>query len=270
MKDTLAPFVLVVDGDNTLWDTNAVFENAQFNMLRNLKKQNLNIDPVSEFSTLREFDDILVKHYNKHEYDFSILAFSLYLFFKGLERDEAIRRAREAFDNRLDVDGMDLAMECGNRFKKKLRDFPRLFEGAKRALQDLRRHGCVIILSSEGDKERVRRIIEHYSIESCFDFILNGEKSVGQFEKAKKLGIRIWRMRHPRVDTIPETIVIGDLLDRDIKFGNLIGAITIYKPGGYKGRQTPRSKDEIPAYEINEMHEVVNVLLKLKKKDSSA
>jgi len=270
MKDRLTPFILVVDGDNTLWDTNAVFEYAQLNMLSNLKKENLNIDPVSGFSILREFDDVLVKHYNRREYDFSVLALSLYLFFRGLERDEAIRRAREAFDNRLDVEGMNVAKECGNKFKKDMRNFPPLFDDVKETLEDLRRQGCVVILSSEGDKERVRRIVKYHSIDRCVDFILNEEKSVEQFEEARKLGIRVWRRSHPRVDIIPETIVIGDLLDRDIKFGNLIGATTIYKPGGYKGHQRPRNKDEIPAYEIREMNEVANVLLRLKRKHSSA
>ena len=265
MKDRIAA-ILILDGDNTLWDTNAVFENAQLNMLRNLVKENLNIDSAKEFSRLREFDDILVKHYKKHEYDFSVLALSLYLFYKGLEWDEAIRRSCEAFEKKLDIEGMDLAIKCGNKFKEELRKFPPVFKDVKKTLETLKQHNCVIILSSEGDKERVRRIIQYYSMERYFDHILNGRKSVEQFKEARKTGIQIWRVRYPKDKKIPKIIVIGDLLDRDIQFGNLIGAITVYKPGGYKGHETPRNENEKPNYEIKEMHEVVDILLKLVQK----
>ena len=265
MKDGIAA-ILIVDGDNTLWDTNAVFENAQLNMLRNLVKENLNIDPETEFSRLREFDDILVKYYNKHEYDFSVLALSLYLFYKGLERDKAIQRACEAFEKKLDIEGMDFAIKCGNKFKEELRKFPPVFKDIKKTLETLKQHNCVIILSSEGDKERVRRIIKYYSMERYFDHILNGRKSVEQFKEARKIGKQIWHVRYPEDKKTPKIIVIGDLLDRDIQFGNLIGAITVYKPGGYKGQQTPRNENEKPNYEIKEMHEVIDILLKLVQK----
>jgi FMN phosphatase YigB (HAD superfamily) len=259
MKDGIA-VILIVDGDNTLWDTNVIFENAQLNMLRNLNKENLNIDPETEISRLREFDDVLVRHYNKHEYDFSVLALSLYSFYKGLERDEAIRRACEAFEKKLDIERMDFAIKCGNKFKEELRKFPPLFKDAKETLETLKQHDCVIILSSEGDKERVRRILRYYSMESYFDHVLNGRKSVEQFKEARKIGIQIWRMKHLEDKKIPKIMVVGDLLDRDIQFGNLIGAITVYKPGGYKGHQTPRNENEKPNYQIKEMHEVIDIL----------
>jgi len=262
VKDEIA-VIVIVDGDNTLWDTNAVFETAQLNMLRNLNRGDLNIDPKAEFPRLREFDEILVKHYNKHEYDFSVLAFSLYLFFKGLKRDEAIRRAYEAFEKKLGIEAMDFAIKLGNQFKKELRKFPSLFKDVKETLETLKQHECVIILSSEGDKKRVRRIVRYYSIERYFDHILNGRKSVEQFEKARKIGIQKWRIRHPYDKKIPKIIVIGDLLDRDIRFSNLMGAITVYKPGGFKGRQIPRNETEKPKYEIKEMHEVIDLLLRL-------
>lgn len=252
--------IVIVDGDNTLWDTNAVFENAQLNMLHCLNKENLNIDPKSEFLTLREFDDILVEHYNSHEYNFSVLALALYLHFKGAKRDEAISKACKAFENKLGIEGINLAMKCGNIFEKDLRKFPPLFKDVKKTLKVLKQHGCVIILSSEGNKERVRRIIKYYSMEAYFDHILNGRKSIEQFKEAKNIGISIWSIRHTDDETIPKIVVIGDLLDRDIRFGNQIGAITVYKPGGYKNHQIVKDKDEMPTYKIKEMNEIINVL----------
>lgn len=252
--------ILIVDGDNTLWDSNAVFKNAQLTMLKNLNKINLNITPKAEFLRLREFDDILVKHFKKHEYNFSILALSLYLYFKGSKRDEAIQRACEAFDKELNVEGKDSATKCGVIFNEDLRKLPVLFKDVKKTLETLKQLDCVVILSSEGDKERVRRIIKYHSVEHYFDHIMNGRKSVKQFEEAKEIGMQIWSRKHPKDRRIPKVVVIGDLLDRDIQFGNLIGATTIYKPGGYKGYQRPANENETPNYEVKEMCEIINVL----------
>lgn len=268
-KKNIISAILIVDGDNTLWDTNAVFETAQLNMLRCLDRECLNIDPKREFSTLREFDDILVEHYKKHEYDFSVLALALYLFFKGAKREEAISRARKAFENKLYIERIDLAIKCNNIFKKDLEKFPPLFKNVKETLNVLKQYGCIIILSSEGDKERVRRIIKHYSLEEDFDYIVNERKSVEQFKEAKNIGTRIWRSRNTGIETIPEIMVIGDLLDRDIRFGNQIGAITIHKRGGYKSHQISRDKDEIPNYEIKEMCEIIDILSEIEKKPSN-
>jgi len=255
--------ILIIDGDNTLWDTNAVFKNAQLNMLNCLRKEIPKIDPETEFFRLRDFDDILIKHYNKHEYDFSVLALSLYLYYKGSEKHEAIQKAFETFEKKLHVEGMDFTMKCGNKFKEDLRKVPPLFKGAEETLEILKKHACVIILSSEGDKNRVRKIIQYYSMERYFDHILNGRKSVEQFKEAKKIGIKIWRENHPEDREIPKTIVIGDLLDRDILFGNQIDAVTVYKPSGYKGHEIPKNENEKPNYEINEIDEIIGILAKL-------
>lgn len=262
--------ILIVDGDNTLWDTNAIFETAQLNMLRCLDKEVSNIDPKTEFLKLREFDDILVKHYKKHEYNFSVLALALYLFFKGAKRDEAISRACKVFENKLNVGEIEIAIKCSNIFKNDLKKFPPLFKNVKETLNVLKEYGCILILSSEGNKERVREIIKYYSFEEYFDYIVNERKSFEQFKEAKNIGIKMWGSRYLGNETIPKIIVIGDLLDRDIRFGNQIGAITIYKPGGYKGHQISRDKDEIPNYEIKNIGEVIDILSKLKYKPSKS
>ena len=182
------------------------------------------------------------------------------MFFKGEKRGEAISIACEAFENKRNIEGKDIAMKCCGTFKKDLKKFPPLFRGVKKALDLLKQYGCIIILSSEGDKERVRRIIKHYSIEEYFDHILYERKSVEQFKEAKNIGLSIWHSRHIGNETISKIMVIGDLLDRDIRFGNQIGAITVYKPGGYKNHQIARDKDERPDYEIKEICELIDIL----------
>jgi putative hydrolase of the HAD superfamily len=249
---------MIVDGDNTLWDTNSVFADAQVNILKCLRRSDSTFNLQDGFRKLRQIDDVLIKQYGRHEYDFSVLVLALYHFFKGEEEEAAVRMACRAFETRTPSEGMDIAVKCGKQFKKDLRKFPALFKDSKKTLQTLKKRGAVLILSSEGDKERISRILNHYLMKRLFDHIMDGAKSVEQLKEAKNVGTIILKNRHSTA--APKTVVVGDLLDRDILFGNKIGAITIYRPGGYKGRQTPQSKDEIPDYEIYEFREIIDIL----------
>ena len=85
---------------------------------------------------------------------------------------------------------MDLFYDRPN---KDLKKFPPLFNNVKETLDVLKQYGGIIILSSEGDKERVRRIIKHHSLEKYFDYIVNERKSFEQFEEAKNIGIKSMR-----------------------------------------------------------------------------
>ncbi|MGA2784694.1 MAG: HAD hydrolase-like protein [Candidatus Bathyarchaeia archaeon] len=55
-------------------------------------------------------------------------------------------------------------------------------------------------------------------------------------------------------------VVVGDLLDRDIRIGNRIGAITVLRLGGYKPNQNPSDKMEKPDYVISEIPELLRIV----------
>jgi ribonucleotide monophosphatase NagD (HAD superfamily) len=55
-------------------------------------------------------------------------------------------------------------------------------------------------------------------------------------------------------------ILIGDSLKRDIKIGNQVGFITIYKPSPFMGQENPQSSDEKPHYTIQTLKELPALL----------
>lgn len=255
--------VIIIDGDNTLWDTNAIFTEAQMNILEELKNEGLDIDPETEFHTLRSFDDMLVKKYRQYEYDFRVLALALYLFYNNWDQEKAIEGAFEAFERGIRIKGKGIARKCYNAFKKKMQKFPPLFNDVKKTLAFLKdKLGNVLILISEGDKDRIRRVIRHLNIGIYFDYVIGGTKSVKKYREAASKGLEIFHKRYPNI-LAPKTVVVGDLLDRDILLGNKIGAITVHKPGGYKPDQKPRNKMEYPNYKIKNIVEIIEIITRL-------
>src|SRR5260221_4397357 len=103
-------------------------------------------------------------------------------------------------------------------------------------------------------------ICGHYKMDNYFHEIIVGDKSPQGWLNAKEKAVKVFEELWPNEDREPLLFVIGDLLERDIKPGNLIGAKTIYKPGGYKGRETPTSSEDTPAVTVSTMKEVAALL----------
>ena len=65
--------IIVFDADNTLWDTDGVFKNAQKALLQKLADADLLADPDSEISKLRAVDRQLFARMGRFEYNFKAL-----------------------------------------------------------------------------------------------------------------------------------------------------------------------------------------------------
>src|SRR5689334_17438900 len=86
--------VVVFDADNTLWDTNAVFRDAQLELLRVFEKHRLITSAEAELGTLRQIDRALIRRSGHFEYDFTALADALVEYYTaGISTDEAADRA---------------------------------------------------------------------------------------------------------------------------------------------------------------------------------
>src|SRR5688572_9051271 len=83
-------FVLIFDADNTLWDTNAVFHAAQVAMLGVFEEAKLLANARDQVAHLRAIDRALMRHYDRHEYDFkTLIAAVAYHFLQGLGIEDA-------------------------------------------------------------------------------------------------------------------------------------------------------------------------------------
>jgi FMN phosphatase YigB (HAD superfamily) len=251
--------IAIFDGDNTLWDTNEVFTSAQKEILQGLARVGIPADPNRDFDLLRRMDDLLVKHFGNHEYDNSHLALCLLRHYRGERIDEVEQVARivgvaESAD-------VQLAQELGAGFLRALARVPELLPDVADSLSEIYQAGLTLmVLYSEGQKNRLTKIVDTYQMSKVFHHIVLGDKSNDDWAKVKDAALRLFNERYPNHNGQPQLYVIGDRLERDIRPGNLIGAKTLYKPGGYKRRETPKDKYDEPTIVVQSMREVVRLL----------
>lgn len=251
--------IAIFDGDNTLWDTNAVFTDAQKNILRGLKEAGIHADRERDFGLLRKVDDLLIKYFGKREYDITHLPLCLIRHFKGDPVEDVNQVAKIVASS--ESTEVTLAQTLGSEFNASLTRLPDLFPDVIEGLSLIRQAGrTVMILYSEGRESRLRRICDHYGMANYFHDIVLGDKSLEDWFNSKERAIKIFKKVFPRETKQPTIYVIGDLLERDVRPGNLIGARTIYKPGGYKGVETPKDEEHTPAMTVSSMKEVVSLL----------
>jgi putative hydrolase of the HAD superfamily len=268
---------MIFDADNTLWDTDSVFRSAQSAILRKLAEAGLVTNPESRLEALRLLDQELTKQLRNFEYDFTVLALAAAYYFStpSLTLKSAVHKALTREEGKIDPKLAIAITEAYESFKDALFKIPKLYPDAEevlRSINDLKTHGNAIatILLSEGDPARLERILRAHKIRerAFFDEIIIGPKSKQTFERAKIAGQKhLPRVRPPKSTLV---IVTGDSLHRDIKFGNEIGAITVYKPSPFKGDEEPHERNERPNYRISKLSELIAILKSLELSQSSA
>lgn len=253
--------IAIFDGDNTIWDTNEVFTLAQKNILSSLKINGFPADPEGDFQTLREVDDLLIAAFSgKREYPIEFLALSLIHKFSGTEVNNVddVQKIINSDPSK----HLDLAKSIEQEFILSLKTIPKLLPGAIEAFERIALQGrTLLVLYSEGRQSRLEAICEYYGMKKHFHCIFIDDKSIEGWNRIKSKSLDEFQKHFQTSSGPTNTIfVIGDLLNVDIKNGNLIGATTIYKPGGYKGFQTPTADIEKPVYSVSSFKEVADII----------
>ena len=255
------PALLIFDADNTLWDTNAVFREAQLALLRPFAEHVPNLSPEEEFVTLREIDRLLFQRLGKFEYDFRILATAIAHFhLQGLSVEDAVCGAMEGTDGALSPSDIALVDQAHQDYSVALQVIPPLLPDTRHVLQTLRekrslQDGLALTLFSEGDPDRLERILMAHGFAgtNVFDATHIGPKSKESFTRFQEIGQGFLNLTN---GSSSQTVVIGDSLKREIKCGNQIGATTVYIPAGFMGAELPTVDDEKPAYTLSRLGEL--------------
>lgn len=257
--------VLVFDADNTLWDTDSIFRSAQTALLQILSKSGFVDEPETHVETLRVLDRELFRRMGRFEYNFKVLSkAATYYFAYRLHPDEAVNKAVCTAEE----DSCELAgviNDAYSAYEKCLMDIPELYPDTELVLSSISvlrklRRSLATVLLSEGEPKRLHRILEFHKIgEKFFDNVVVEEtKSLKAFEKAKCAGLEYLDNARSIEETI--LIIVGDSLRRDIKFGNQLGFVTVYKPAPFMGKEEPQELDENPTYTINRLAELPSLL----------
>jgi len=257
--ETGISWVFILDGDNTLWDSNAIFTRAQMAALGKMPTIAGNLATKKGLEILRRIDDRLISHYGRHDYDSRALFLALLLVSRGAEEIRALRKATRMLATGLPPDLKDEAECCDITFRRELQSVPPLLPGVRTTLETLRRRPSSMILVSEGSHSRIRQIIRAFRLEAYFDRWYAGKKTYSLYRRALRFGLI--KLSTPTGSRI-KTMVVGDLLDKDIRMGNRIGATTVFCAGGYKSDQRPRGKWERPNYRIRNIRELIRIVKK--------
>ena len=247
--------VYIIDADNTLWDTNQVFLGAQMEMIGMLRQNGCRLDQEAAFQAIRALDFKIALALDDFEYDFSRLACALILVDQGLPDTEAVQLACAAEPP---GDEWKTARQAGWAFCRYLNgNCPPLFAGVLETLNALRAGGNTLVLHSEGLRARILRTLSAHSLEPLFDCLTLERKSRDSFQYARQTGERLFRIS---TGGKPEyCIVVGDSPKRDIRFGNLIGAVTVFKPGGWLGVEVPDDPLLTPDFTIGHFPELLEL-----------
>jgi FMN phosphatase YigB (HAD superfamily) len=250
--------LIIFDLDNTLVDKNAVFEKAQTQMITMTK----GADATKEdMKILRKMDSLLITKHQSHLYPFEILALSLWFYYhRNLDMNQSIIESLEILKNPSETTGevkkaVDLAKEATAIHNDILENTPaELFEGVKEVLQILNKRGYRLILLSEGSVALQKKTLETHELNKYFvDVVLCNRKDRQCFQDVKNCWYKTDDGKELTV------IVVGDRIERDIKPGNEIGAVTVWKPGNFNpGTPSPGAKQ--PDYSINDIRRLLSIL----------
>jgi putative hydrolase of the HAD superfamily len=259
--------LFVFDADNTLWDTNAVFSNAQLSLLRVLESFDLIANPELQLPVLRHIDRLLFKRLNRFEYDFKTLSVAVSYFFVhgNLTPEELVEKVLHPSFVSSGTLG-DIAKQAFLAYGQSLEDIPEIFPDAKTTLKALRslnstKCSVVILLLSEGNFQRLQRILQSHKMfgNQYFDEIMvESSKTRDVFARARARGLERLACNN---DSECSSFVVGDSLKRDIKYGNQCGFTTVYKPAGFMGIEIPRDIDEEPTLEISNLEHLIPSLI---------
>src|SRR4029077_5170555 len=231
------------DADNTLWDTNAVFSEAQINLLSVFAEVGLLKDPEAELDTLRKIDRELSRVTGHFEYDCASLAIAVGHYYSGIINVE--QAADFALKQIESVSASVIEQSCV-AFARTLKKIPPLFTDTEEVLRVLTsnrslQQSIVLILFTDGERSRIERILETYRLgESTFDEVVIGRKTVESFKEVRMLALQKLESVE---DSDAKILMIGDSLKRDIGPSKQAGFTTIYKPAGFLGSETPSSSD---------------------------
>jgi putative hydrolase of the HAD superfamily len=261
-------FVLIFDADNTLWDTNAVFQAAHIAMLEVFEQAQLLAHAPSQIAPLRAIDRALMQHYGRHEYDFKTLVAALaYHYLHGFSPDQAAAYAAAKGEAEFDATTRLLMQNAYEVHVRALAELPPLFPGVMEMLTHLHTSRASlphlsVVMFSEGHPARLEQTIEAHCMRqvSYFNEIVMDRKSVDAFKRVGALG-RQYLADAKTCDVT--TIVVGDSIPRDIRYAKAAGFTTVYIPSQFQEWEIPQSAMDRPDFQIASLLELPPILASL-------
>jgi len=243
------PATVLVDADNTLWNTDGVFAAAQLGILKDVRSQlGVETPEPAPLAFVREVDQAIAeRHHDGLRYPPVLLVRGLEKALSGTAPDAAARaslRGRHAYR----ISAAD-AEAIAVRFQSALAATPALRPGVREGLAAMHVDGTRLLVVSEASKGRVEATATAHGILGFFERVLEGRKSVALYRRVLALtraGRRVY--------------MVGDQMNRDIEPASAAGLETIYFPGGFQPRWDRGDASVEPDHVITDFSEVVEIV----------
>jgi putative hydrolase of the HAD superfamily len=224
---------IVIDADNTLWDTNRLFVEAQLGMLNDIRSwMGMTGNLTDPLKFVRDVDQsIAAKHPAGLKYPPELLVDGI---IKALGNTGKVKklRNRQALNKKLAA-----------TYLSKIHEIPKLRVGVQEGLRDLRKLGARTVICSEGVNESLLRNLNELGVLGYVEKVIVAPKSPEVFRRLSE-------------DYNPNRKVqlsVGDQLDRDIQFAKTAGYTTVYFPGDFQPNWLPPTDTVRPDLTINSL-----------------
>lgn len=214
--------IVLTDADNTLWDTDAVFKNAQLSMLDVLEtassKQILEKDRLA---FVRRYDQALAASHHAHfRYPPVMLASALLLALSGMGVSEATDSVISGRDSARPLNG-DIVALALDKYLAMLAEIPALLPTVLEGMLEANGAGLTVYVLTEGKIERQKSILSHYGLAKFCAGVFEITKTQAQFKRLRQ------RFAPDKV------VVVGDQPDRDIAPARAAGCAAVLVPSRF-------------------------------------
>lgn len=245
----MTPATVFIDADNTLWDTDRRFADAQLALLDQIEtalgKQRRSRDRLA---FVRAVDQALAeRHQDGLRYPPRLLARALAEALGGFGAERAARRALLKVPST--ALSSDLVINAEHAFFVSLGTLPEVRPGVVDGLAALKQGGHRLFVITEGSEAKAKQTLAALGLEPYFERLIEGRKRPDLYRRILRLA-----------GMPPRAFMIGDQLDRDIAPAASAGLSTIYFPGGFKPKWSPAEESVRPDYRIGSFSEVATIV----------
>ncbi|MGH6648910.1 HAD family hydrolase [Aquabacterium sp.] len=218
------PTIVLVDADNTLWDTDAVFRDAQLLLLSLIEAQTqIACKAPDRLAFIRAYDQALAQKHHLHlRYPPQLLVRSVEAGLTGRGPEAASHQAI-AGQLSLSVLVSQFAVDrIVAEYLQALSSTPRLLQGVAVGVRAAKAAGLRLFVMTEGRVEKQKALLELYELTGSFEGVWEMTKERSQFDRV------VTRFAESQV------VVIGDQPDRDIVPAKAAGCSTVLIPSRFK------------------------------------
>lgn len=216
--------VVLVDADNTLWDTDEVFREAQLLVLARVEEATGSAcAAIDRLEFIRSYDQALAQKHHLHlRYPAQLLVRSVEAGLAGIAPEVAARdviAGRTLTGSALDHSGVDAIV---SDYTHALTRTPQLLDGVAEGLRAAKDAGLRLFVMTEGRIEKQKRLLDLHGLLGFFEGVWEMTKERGQFDRV------VSKFADARV------VVVGDQPDRDIIPAKAAGCSTVLVPSRFK------------------------------------